>query len=596
MTSLHRCLTGFCVALAGAGATVVLVQAQSDPQRPWLADVTADVGLAFAHDNGAAGEFHLPEIMGAGVALLDYDNDGDLDVFLVQSERIEGTKEPRNQGTKEPRNQGHRLFRNDLRVAADGTPTLAFTDVSEAAGLAMTGYGMGVAVGDYDGDGFVDLYVTAFGGNTLYRNKGDSTFENVTARAGVDDARWSASAAFVDIDRDGYLDLFVANYVDFTTASNKPCTEPAGARDYCAPSAYRPVPDRLFRNRGDGTFEDVSERAGILRAFGAGLGVAIGDYDRDGHADIYVANDATPNQLWRNQGNGTFEDDGLLSGTAFNAAGRPEGSMGIASGDFDGDGDEDIVVTNLIGETFVLYQNDGTGGFEDRRVPIGLSQPTAMMTGFGVEWADFDNDGVLDLIVANGAVNLIPALRGTPNPFVQRNQIFRGSGIGDRESGIGDRGSGIGDRGSRPPTRLEELVGAAAGSAFDLLDVSRGLAIGDLDNDGFPDVVLSNNAGPARVLRNVASTGQSWLGLDLRQPGPNRFAIGATVMVDAGPAAGALLRVRTDGSYLSASDSRVVVGMGQHRTPVTVTVTWPDGMVQKVDHLVPGQYHRLTRP
>ncbi len=594
----HRRSTRRWAALAGVCATVLAAQAQDQP-KPWLADVTADVGLTFTHDNGATGEFHLPEIMGAGVALLDYDNDGDLDVFLVQS----GWEEPRNEGTKELRREGHRLFRNDLRVDADGRRTLSFTDVTDAAGLVMTGYGMGVATGDYDGDGFIDLYVTAFGSNTLYRNTGTGTFQDVTAAAGVDDTRWSSSAAFVDVDRDGHLDLFVANYVDFTAAANKPCTEPAGARDYCAPSVYRPVPDRLFRNRGDGTFEDVSERAGILRAFGAGLGVAIGDYDRDGHPDIYVANDATPNQLWRNQGNGTFEDDGLLSGTAFNAAGRPEGSMGIASGDFDGDGDEDIVVTNLIGETFVLYENDGTGGFEDRRAPVGLAQPTAMMTGFGVEWADFDNDGVLDLVLVNGAVNLVPSLRGTPNPFRQRNQIFRGSGVGDRGSGIGDRGSGIGDqgsgvggRGSGVGARLEELTGAAAGPAFDLLEVGRGLAIGDLDNDGYPDVVLSNNAGPARVLRNSASSGHAWVGFDLRQPGPNRFAIGATVTVDAGPSAGSLFRVRTDGSYLSASDSRVLVGMGEHRAPVTATVTWPDGTSQKVGALTPGRYHRLTHP
>jgi hypothetical protein len=549
--------------VALATATLLLMSRPSPlaQLRPWLEDVTSDTGLAFVHDNGATGQFHLPEIMGAGVAVVDVDNDGDLDVVAVQSGKIEGTEDR------------HRLFRNDLRVAADGTRTLTFTDVTAEAGLVMTGYGMGVAAGDYDGDGYVDLYVTAFGANALYRNTGRGSFEDATERAGVQETRWSSSAAFVDIDGDGHLDLYVANYVDFTTAANKPCTEPAGARDYCSPSVYRPVPDRLFRNRGDGTFEDVSERAGILRAYGAGLGVAVGDYDKDGHPDIYVANDATPNQLWRNTGKGTFDDEGLLSGTAFNAAGRPEGSMGIASGDFDGDGDEDIVVTNLVGETFVLYQNDGAGGFEDRRVPVGLSQPTAMMTGFGTEWADFDNDGVLDLVIANGAVNLVPALRGTPNPFRQRNQIFRGVGGG----------------------RIEELTGAAAGPAFDHLEVSRGVAIGDLDNDGFPDVVVSNNGGPVRVLRNTAATGHGWLGLELQQPGPNRLSIGATVVVDAGPAAGTLFRVRTDGSYLSASDARVLIGLGRHTAPVTATVTWPDGAVQRVTGLAPGRYHTVRR-
>ena len=594
--------------------------------RPWLDDVTADVGLAFTHVNGATGEFHLPEIMGAGVALLDYDNDGDLDVFLVQSgeiggtkeQRSEGTKETRDEGTKEPRNEGtkdgrkelrHRLFRNDLTTGADGTRRLRLTDVTDEAGFGpVRGYGMGVATGDVDGDGFVDLYVTAFGDNTLYRNKGDGTFEDITARAGVQESRWSSSAAFVDIDRDGHLDLFVANYLEFSVQANRPCTEPAGARDYCAPSVYRPVPDRLFRNKGDGTFEDVSERAGILRAFGAGLGVAIGDYDRDGHPDIYVANDATPNQLWRNRGDGTFDDDGLLSGTAFNAAGRPEGSMGIASGDYDADGDEDIVVTNLVAETFVLYENDGQGGFEDRRVAVGLSQPTAMMTGFGTEWVDLDNDGVFDILFANGAVNLVPALRGSDNPFRQRNQVLRGSRIGERGSGIADRGSriadrgsGIGDRGSRIGDRrqagvqFEELTGAAAGPAFDRLDVSRGLAIGDLDNDGFADVVISTNGSSARVLRNTAATGHGWIGFVLEQPGPNRTAIGASLVVESGPARGTTFRVRTDGSYLSASDPRVLVGLGAWEAPVTVTVTWPDGTVQRVADLAPGRYHTLRR-
>jgi hypothetical protein len=507
--------------------------------------------------------------MGAGIAVLDYDNDGDLDVVAVQSGKITGTEERKDGGTE----NRHRLFRNDLRVAADGTRTLTFTDVTAEAGLVMTGYGMGVATGDYDGDGYVDLYVTAFGRNALYRNTGRGTFIDMTDQAGVQDSRWSSSAAFVDIDGDGHLDLYVANYVDFAVAANKPCTEPAGARDYCSPSVYRPVPDRLFRNRGDGTFEDVSERSGILRAYGAGLGVAVGDYDKDGHPDIYVANDATPNQLWRNTGTGTFEDEGLLSGTAFNAAGRPEGSMGIASGDYDADGDEDIVVTNLIGETFVLYENDGMGGFEDRRVPVGLSQPTAMMTGFGTEWADFDNDGTLDLVIANGAVNLVPALRGTPNPFRQRNQIFRGAGN----------------------RRLQELTSAAAGPTFDTLEVSRGVATGDLDNDGFTDVVLSNNGGPARVLRNTAATGHGWLGITLRQPGPNWQAIGATVVVDAGPSAGTLYRVRTDGSYLSASDARVLIGLARHTAPVTATITWPDGSVQRVAGLADGRYHVVEK-
>lgn len=539
--------------------------------RPWFDDVTEATGLTFVHDNGAKGEFHLPEIMGAGIALVDIDNDGDLDVVIIQSQGSEGPPGYPTSATE----RLHQVWRNDLRVAADGTHTLTFTDITATAGLVVRGYGMGIATGDYDGDGLVDLYITGLGSNTLWRNTGNGTFEDVTDRAGVDDTRWSTSASFADLDGDGHLDLFVANYVDFAWAANKPCTEPAGARDYCAPSAYRPVPARLFRNNGDGTFEDVSESAGILRAYGAGLGVAIRDFDGDGHLDIYVANDATPSQLWRNQGDGTFEDEGLLSGTAFNAAGRPEGSMGIAAGDPDADGDEDIVVTNLVGETFVLYRNDGMGGFEDQRAQTGVAQPTAMMTGFGTEWLDADNDGVSDLIFVNGAVNLVPELRGTENPFRQRNQLLRGI--------------------ASPTFHLEEIVGDAAGPAFAHLEVSRGLAIGDLDNDGFPDAVISNNAGPARVLRNTAATGHTWIGLELRQPGPNIAAIGATVIVAPGPSSGRLYRVRTDGSYLSASDPRVLVGLGNHREPVTATVTWPDGTKEEFAGLAPGRYHRLEK-
>lgn len=533
--------------------------------RPWFEDVTAAVGLDVAHRNGAQGQFRIPEIIGAGVGLIDYDNDGDLDAFLVQ-------------GAQGP----SRLYRNDLDRPGG---TLRFIDVTARAGIGAAVEGMGTAVGDYDGDGWQDLYLTALGANVLYRNRGDGTFEDVTARAGVNDTRWSTSAAFADLDGDGDLDLFVTNYLD-ETASTKPCFEPAGARDYCPPGSYRPVPDRLFRNRGDGTFEDVSEAAGIPRAFGNGLGVAIGDYDRDGRPDIFVANDATPNQLWRNEGDWRFMDIGPLSGAAFNALGRPEGSMGIASGDPDADGDEDLVVTNIAGETFAMYVNDGRAGFEDRRADVGLAQATGAMTGFGVAWMDADNDGVADLMAINGAVTLVPDLRGQAVPYRQRNQVFRGI-LGQPSPRQGDA------RTAR--FRLEELRGAAAGAAFEPLQVGRGLAVGDLDNDGFPDAVITNNGGPARVLRNTAATGNAWVGLELRQRGANPHAIGATVVVDAGPAAGRLFRVRTDGSYLSASDHRILIGVGDHRGPLTATVTWPDGITTRCA-LAPGRYQTCARP
>jgi enediyne biosynthesis protein E4 len=547
-----------------------------DAGSAWFEDVTAAVGFEAAHRNGAAGQFRIQEIVGAGVGLIDLDNDGDLDIVTMQG----ATSGVPGGGRPEPM---ARVFRNDLRVEADGTRRLRLVDVTARAGIgAHAGEGMGVAVGDYDGDGFMDLYLTALGSNALYRNRGDGSFEDVTARAGADDPRWSTSAAFADLDGDGNLDLFVANYVDDTASSGRPCFEPAGARDYCPPSRYRPVPSRLLRNRGDGRFEDVSARAGILRAFGNGLGVAVGDYDLDGRPDVLVANDGTPNQLWRNQGGGRFEDQGPVSGVAFNALGRPEGSMGIASGDPDADGDEDLVVTNIAGETFAFYVNDGRGGFDDLRVESGLAQPTAAMTGFGVAWMDADNDGIADLLAVNGGVTIVPDLRGQPRPYRQRSQLFRG--VAGRALGAGSTGR----------FRLEEMRGSEAGVPFERLDVSRGLAVGDLDNDGFPDAVITNNGGQARVLRNRATRGHAWVGLDLRQPGPNPYAIGATVVVDAGPAAGRLFRVRTDGSYLSASDARVLVGLGTYRGPVRALITWPDGVTQRTS-LPTGRYVRVRR-
>ncbi len=587
---MRRRLTVVIAAWLLVAATPVRPTARQVAATPWFEDVTTAVGLDVRHRNGARGEFLIQEIIGPGVGLIDYDNDGDLDVVAVQgpatiAAHAAGTGRQAAGGGDATSEPLARLFRNDLRVASDGTRTLRFVDVTARAGIGARGNGMGVAVGDYDGDGLADLYLTTQGPNALYRNRGDGTFEDVTSRAGVDDDRWSTSAAFADLDGDGDLDLFVANYVDASVSAARPCFEPAGARDYCPPTRYRPVPDRLFRNRGDGTFEDASEAAGILGAYGNGLGVVIGDYDGDGRPDVFVANDATPNQLWRNKGGGRFVDEGPLSGAAFNALGRPEGSMGIASGDPDADGDEDLAVTNIAGETFVLYANDGRGGFEDRRVDVGLSQATAAMTGFGVAWLDADNDGVSDLLAVNGAVTLVADLRGQPVPYRQRNQLFRGelARTSDRPSGT-----------PRARFQLHEIRGEAAGDAFAPLDVSRGLAVGDLDNDGFADAVIANNGGPVRVLRNTAATGHGWAGLDLRQRGPNPFAIGATVTFDAGPAAGRLFRVRTDGSYLSASDSRILVGLGTHRANVTATVTWPDGSRQQIP-VTPGRYMRVER-
>ncbi len=331
---------------------------------------------------------------------------------------------------------------------------------------------------------------------------------------------------------------------------------------------YRPIPDRLYRNDGNGRFTNATGEAGITKAYGAGLGLVADDYNGDGWLDLYVANDATPNQLWINRHDGTFADEGLLSGSGLNAAGNPEGSMGIASGDFDGDGDEDIFVTNIAGETFVLYKNDGHGNFEDVRVPAGLGAPTAASTGFGTDWFDYDNDGWLDLFIANGAVNRLEAQRGQPSPFRMKNQLFHNTGSG----------------------RFVE-TSAAGGPPFERGEVSRGAAFGDIDNDGDTDIVVTTNGGPVRVLLNQSGSDKHWLQVRLDQGPGNRFAFGARVGVERAGRPILWRRVRTDGSYLSASDVRTHFGLGSSSTISSVVVQWPDGAKERwtdvaVDHRV----------
>ena len=552
-----------CVGIALYAAAVLPLPGRSSA--PLFREVSEAAGLVFTHVDGATGEYYMPEIMGAGVALFDYDRDGDLDVFLVQGGALGAAA-----GAEDGRTPTAKLFRNDGSGGVRGT--LRFTDVTEAAGLAWRAYGMGAAVGDYDNDGDLDLFVTAFGANALFRNNGDGTFTDVTAEAGLDHALWSTSAAFLDYDRDGHLDLFVANYLDFRLSDNARCADPLGARDYCSPRAYRPLQDRLYRNTGDGRFRDVTASAGIIRATGAGLGVAVGDYDGDGWLDLYVANDATPNQLWINRRDGSFSDEGLLSGAAVNAAGNPEGSMGIASGDADGDGDEDLFVTNIIGETFVLYENDGNGSFEDARTRWGVAQPTAAFTGFGTDWIDYDNDGLLDLFIANGAVNTLEGQRGRPRPFLMRNQLFQNTGR----------------------RRLVE-TSAAAGAAFAEPGIARAAAFGDLDNDGDIDIVFTNNGGPARVLLNEGAAGHHWLQVRLDGGSRNRFALGARVGVERAGSPTLWRRVRTDGSYLAASDTRVHFGLGRSPAIEAVVVEWPDGGRERWPHVSSDRLITLRR-
>jgi hypothetical protein len=543
----------------------------------WISERSKEVGLDFVHWNGMTGKLYFPEIMGAGAALLDYDNDGDLDLYLVQGRLLDPGASPSDALLPPPADRplGDRLLRNDLTIGSDGAPpVLRFTDVTEEARIGESGYGMGVATGDYDNDGWIDLYVTGFGSNRMLRNGGDGTFEDVTARTGTDDPRWSTSAAFVDYDLDGWLDLYVCNYVDFRLANHKECVNVTGARDYCAPGAYSPVPDRLFHNRGDGSFEDVSLPSRVAVESGPALGVIPADFDRDGDPDLYVANDQKPNFYWVNQGDGTFRNEALLAGVAVNAAGNPEASMGVDAGDFDADGDLDLFKTNLRGETNTLYVNDGHGMFTDRTVDSGLGPPSIPLTGFGTAWFDLDNDGWLDLLTVNGAVTALEDARtgDVYQPYRERNQLFRNLGNG----------------------RFEEVSGRA-GAAFDFEGVGRGAAFGDVDNDGDVDVLVTYNSGPARLLINDIGNRAHWLGLRLQGGRPPRDVFGARVGVRVAERPTLWRQVTTAGSYCSANDPRIVVGLGEAREVDLVRVEWPGGDVEEWTDVPIDRFTTLVR-
>ncbi len=539
--------------------------------RPLFLDATGATGLDFRHFNGMSGEYYFPEMTGGGVALLDYDRDGDLDVYLVQGQMLPEDRAPERAilPPDRPAPLSDRLYRNDLTRTGNGVPTVRLVDVTAASGLRATGYGMGVAVGDIDNDGWPDLYVTNFGPNQLLRNRGDGTFEDVTARSGADDPRWSVSATFLDYDRDGWLDLFVGDYVQFTIATHKRCRAATGAPDYCGPHSYAPVADRLLRNRGDGTFEDVTGSSGLERAQGAALGVVAADFDGNGWPDLYVANDGMANQMWMSRGDGTFEDRALLGGSALNMVGDPEAGMGVDAGDFDNDGDEDLFIAHLTQETSTLYRNTGGGDFRDETVATGLGSATFDATGFATGWLDFDNDGWLDLVMLNGAVKVIEALRraGDPYPLHQTNQLFRNLGDG----------------------RFEEVT-ERAGAAFALSEVSRGAAFGDIDNDGDADLVVANNGGRARLLLNQTGQAAPWLGLRLVTRTAGRDMLGGRAGLDRSGAPSLWRWVRTGGSYAAARDPRIVFGLGGAPTVETARLTWPDGRRQHLREPPPRFY------
>ncbi len=552
----------------------------------WLVDRAAATGLDFVHVNGMSGQLYMPEILAPGVALFDYDNDGDLDVFLVQGQMLVPSKAGSDRPAQPPAN-ADRLYRNDLRLNADGTRTLHFTDVTAASRIESRGYGMGVAAADVDNDGWVDLYLTKFDApNQLLHNNGDGTFTDVSKASGTDNASWSVSASFVDIDRDGWLDLYVGNYLRYRLEGNAACFSPTGSADYCTPDSYPALPDRLYRNRGNGTFEDITLRSRVASEFGPALGISTADFDGDGWIDIYVANDGKENQLWRNRHDATFENVALLAGVALPVGGKAEASMGVDAGDLDDDGDEDLVMTELTGQGSNLYVNDGTGVFSDLSAGSMVGPASLPFTGFGTGWLDFDNDGRVDLIAANGTVQIIEALRQARDPFPlhQTKLLLRNIGNG----------------------RFDD-ASKRAGAAFALSEVGRGVALGDVDNDGDVDVLIGNNNGPVRLLINEVGHRHHWVGVravgrpasaegfGAARPGtPGRDMLGARAEIVQTSGRSIWRRARADGSYASANDPRVLAGLGTATDPVTVRVRWPSGKTETWPQVAIDRYTTLT--
>jgi len=536
-----------------------------------FADATEAAGIAFAHDHGGSGVRFLIETIGSGLAVADFDNDGWFDVYFMQSAATPG------------RIADRRLVNTLQRNNGDGT----FADVTGHAGVGDESYGLGASAADYDGDGFIDIYVTNFGANRLFRNNGDGTFSEVGAAAGVDDERAGSSAAWADIDGDGDIDLYVTNYLELTWENHKVCGTPTGTTSYCRPDAYPAQSDVLYLNRGDGTFADVTATAGVGNDVeGKGLGVVFADYDDDGDADIYVANDGERNFLYVNNGDGTFFDDALLAGVGFSEDGRPEAGMGTDWGDYDGDGRLDVVVTNLSRETNSLYRNIGRSVFSDVTFTSGLAVPGILLVGFGVNWIDVDNDADLDLFVANGhIIDNIQAL--TENiTYAQPNHLFINDGAGRFEERHRQYGPGMG-----------------------LVKVSRGSAIADLDNDGDIDILVSNSNQRADYLRNDGGDESgNWIQLRLVGRNGNRQAVGARVdLVPAKPApatagnatGGAntaprlIQEVKAGSSYQSSSPATLHFGLGS-AARAALTIRWPAGATEDLGSLRAGRLYVIV--
>ncbi|MDP6539709.1 MAG: CRTAC1 family protein [Planctomycetota bacterium] len=543
-------LLAACGGGGSGGKRVVAVPGGSAESAPiWFEEVALASGLDFTHAAFHEQRFWMPEISPGGVGLIDFDGDGLLDVYCVQS------GDPAADAIDSGPN---RLFRN----VGGGS----FEEVAGAAGADDTGYGHGCAVGDYDGDGDADLYVTNLRANVLYRNDG-GRFTDVTAESGTAVENWSTACSFVDYDADGDLDLFVVNNLNWSPDIELVCRSGQSERDYCSPANYNlPSVDRLFRNDGGGRFTEVTEEAGLGAGTGIGLGVALADFDGDGSVDFYVANDSVPNLLWMNDGKGRFTNRALLLGCAVNGSGASEAGMGVQAVDVENDGDWDLYMTHVRDETNTFYRNQG-GSFSDTTAATGLAGPSRRMTGFGMGFADFDHDGVVDLWVANGRVDLWRPYPNPERPYAEPNQLFAGLGDG----------------------RFEEIAGG--GVADVPMGTSRAAALGDLDDDGDLDIVYLDWNGPLRLLRNVAPRAGGWIGLRLVDAA-GADVLGAVVRVDT--AGGSHYRQSfTSYSYCAASDPRVHFGLGQSERVDAVLVRWPDGTEESFGPLAGGRYHEL---
>jgi hypothetical protein len=524
----------------------IAVHAQRYVQSGSFVDITAKSHIAFVGQASHTPKKYLIETMGSGVAMFDYDNDGLLDLFFVNGAPLGN---PQTKGTI-PQKTGPQYWNRLYHQKMDGT----FEDVTEKSGLKGTGYGMGVAVGDYDNDGFDDLYVTGYGGNKLYHNNGDGTFTDVTAASGTGGSGWSTSAAWVDLDNDGLLDLVVLRYMQWDFDDIWCGEHRDGYRAYCHPDLFAPVSPLVYHNDGNGHFTEVAAKIGMGRP-GKGLGLAIADYDRDGKTDLVIANDSMPEFLYRNKGDGTFEETGLVSGVAVDGDGHTYAGMGIDFADYDNDGLPDIVITDLANQKYALYHNNGDTSFTYASDSTTVGNMTLMHSGWGVRFFDFDNDGRKDLLIAQGhdldTVELnFPQLRYKEPMLLITNTTH----------GFVD-------------------VSKDSGDVFKQAWVGRGLAIGDLDNDGRVDAVVTTNGGPAYLLHNETKSENHWITLLLVGHRSNRDGIGAEVKVTAGSLS-QIATVSTAGSYLSSSDKRVHFGLGTSATIQFIEIHWPSGTVQ----------------